>query len=126
MSDARFEITCETTLIEIPRGRDAREALRVRFVEARTEQDKVVSWVDVRLFTKTQDGFAPTKKGTTVRVSELGAVITALRKVAEEHAAPAAAARTNPPTRRPEHRESSAAQPLLPDEQYARMRGRAS
>ena len=71
-------------MLEIPRGRDGREALRFRFVRARTPDGKEVAWHDLREFFKGDDGaWHPGKKGITVRGKELHAVTIAfLRAVA--------------------------------------------
>jgi hypothetical protein len=121
-----LEIVAETTMAEMPRGRDGRECLRVRFVRARTPDGKDVAWHDVRLFWRADDGeFRPSSKGISIRGAELRAVADALQKAVSGGHSPTTAAAPVAETRRPEHRASTSAQPLLPHEQYARMRGRA-
>jgi hypothetical protein len=78
-----LEIIEERTMLEIPRGRDGREVLRVRFVQARTAEGREVAWHDVREFFRDESGaWRPGKKGISIRACELRAVADALSKAA--------------------------------------------
>jgi len=69
----------ERVMLEIPRGRDGREALCFRFVRAKTAEGKMVAWHDLREFYKGADGaWLPGKKGISIRGKELHAVAIAL------------------------------------------------
>lgn len=70
----------ETTLCEIPRGRDGKEVLRVQLVEARTERGQV-TWHSLRVFWQDEGGnWKPGRQGITIRARELDEVIEALRR----------------------------------------------
>jgi hypothetical protein len=89
-----LEITSETTLAEVPRGREGREALRVRHLEAVTADGRPISWTDIREFYRPDDSaeWRPGKKGISIRARELGPVTEALRKVIAGQTGPAATA----------------------------------
>jgi hypothetical protein len=74
----------ERILVDVPRGRDGHETLRLRFVRAKTAEGTVVAWHDLRLFYRADDGsWKPQKKGISVRGRELHAVAVGfLRAVA--------------------------------------------
>lgn len=68
-------------MVEIPRGRDGREVLRVQFTEARTQDGKSIAWHSIREFYRDTDGkWKPGKKGITLRGRELRPVVDALTK----------------------------------------------
>ncbi len=78
-----LEIVRDVVMVEVPRGRDARECLRLRFVEARTADGKDVAWHDLREFYKAEDGtWRPGKKGISIRGAELRPVLHALAAAA--------------------------------------------
>ena len=78
-----LEITSETVMAELPRGRDGKEVLRLRFVQARTPDGKDVAWHDLREFYKAEDGsLRPGKKGISIRTAELRPILTALATAA--------------------------------------------
>lgn len=73
-----LEILREIVLVDIPRGRDGRERLRLRFVQARAG-DREVAWHDLREFWKDERGeWRPGKKGISLRGRELGPIRDAL------------------------------------------------
>jgi hypothetical protein len=112
MSDrGELEITSETVMCEVSRGREGREVLRVRFVMAKTPDGKSVAWHDVREFYKADDGtWRPGKKGISIRARELRAVADALQKAASGEHAPSARASAPTASSRPtpQHRETRA------------------
>jgi hypothetical protein len=85
-SDRRGELEQleERILCELPRGREGKEALRVRFVRAKTPEGREVCWHDIREFWRGDDGeMHPSRKGISIRGGELHAVAVAmLRAVA--------------------------------------------
>lgn len=76
-----LEIVDEKVMVEIPRGRDGREVLRVTFTRARAPDGKDVAWHSIRLFWRNDSGeWRPGKQGITIRGGELRAVASALAK----------------------------------------------
>jgi Transcriptional Coactivator p15 (PC4) len=113
----------ERVLVELPRGPGGREALRLRFVRARTPDGKEVAWHDLREFWRGDDAqWHPGRKGISIRGRELGPVAVAfLRAVASSvppdlyasaKAIVAALEAKAPATRAP-----------MPDEEYRQRRG---
>jgi hypothetical protein len=105
-----LEILREIVLVGIPRGRDGREMLRLRFVQARAG-DREVAWHDLREFWKDERGeWRPGKKGISLRGRELGPIRDALiRATSGGNAAPARDATSaplpsSPSTHAPEER----------------------
>jgi hypothetical protein len=80
--DGDLEIVRETTLAELPRGRD--EVLRLQAVEAHAADGKVIVWHSLRVWYRAGDELRPGKAGITIRSRELGAVAAALSKAASE------------------------------------------
>jgi hypothetical protein len=121
----------ERLLVDVPRGRDGSECVRLRFVRAKTAEGTVVAWHDLRLFYRAEDGsWKAQKKGISIRGRELHAVAVGfLRAVAcsvppELHAsaklivAALVASRDQHTTAAPPQREP------LPHEIYDLRRGR--
>jgi hypothetical protein len=81
-----LRIERETTLAELPRGRDGREVLRVRHVEATTPEGRPVSWTDIREWYRAEEGgdWQPGKKGISIKSRELAAIRNALSKATGE------------------------------------------
>lgn len=70
-------------LASLPRGRDENEELRVSLDEFTPDNGKPSKYVSLRLWYKgkgNQGDWLPTKKGLTVRIKELDAVLSALEK----------------------------------------------
>jgi hypothetical protein len=113
-----LEILREIVLVDFPRGRDGRERLRLRFVQARAG-DREVAWHDLREFWKDERGeWRPGKKGVSLRGRELGPIRDALiRATRGANAAPAREATKAPVPSSPstptaeERRERTANQP---------------
>jgi hypothetical protein len=134
---SNLEIIEERLMVEVPRGRDAREVLRVQFVRAKTPEGKEVAWHSVREFYRADDGtMRPGKSGVTIRARELSVVaIALLRAVAssvpnELHASAkaiiAALERAQTAARAPSLRPANPNMPRpdeLPSDYYARRRG---
>jgi len=95
-----LEILEERTMLELPRGRDGREVLRLRFVCAKTSEGKEVAWHDIREFFQGDDGqWLPGKKGIVLRGKELRPVADALAKACTgSPSAPRPLAPPTPPT----------------------------
>jgi hypothetical protein len=75
-----LEIVDEAVIVEVPRGRDGNEVLRVTFTQARAD-GKDVSWHSLRVFWRDDKGeWRPGKQGLTIRSRELEAVREALSK----------------------------------------------
>lgn len=75
-----LEILEEKTMAEVPRGRDGRETLRLRFIRAKAPDGKEVAWHDLREFYRGEQNseWRPGKKGISIRGRELGAVAVGL------------------------------------------------
>ena len=71
-------LTREDIMLDLPRGRDETEVLRLRFVMAKTATGKDIAWHDLRLFYQDHLGAWKPGKGVTIRGSELRAVRDAL------------------------------------------------
>lgn len=66
-------------LATFPRGRDGAEELRIGLDEFADERGNAHKYLSLRIWFKAEDGkFYPTKKGVTVRMSELEEVTAAL------------------------------------------------
>jgi hypothetical protein len=121
----------ERILCELPRGREGKEALRVRFVRARTPEGREVCWHDIREFWRGDDGqLHPSRKGISIRGAELHAVaIVFLRAVASSvprelhvHAKAIVAALEKANAGAQSGNSAPAAAARMPDEEYAEMR----
>jgi Transcriptional Coactivator p15 (PC4) len=74
-----LDVTEERVLIEVPRDRDGRVVLRMRFVRASTSSGSKVAWHDLREYFRGDDGqLHPTRKGISIRGKELHAVAVAM------------------------------------------------
>jgi hypothetical protein len=139
MSDrGSLEILEERLMVEVPRGREGREVLRVQFVRAKTPEGGQVAWHSIREFYRADDGqMRPGKSGITIRARELPAVTIALLRAiassipAELHASAKAIVAA---LERVQHQPRSSVRPTnpnlprpddLPSDYYARRRGEA-
>lgn len=74
-----LEILAEQHLLELPRGRDDNEVLRVSFTRARGGDGREMTWHSIRVWYRdTDDTLRPGKQGVTIRNIELRQVARVL------------------------------------------------
>jgi hypothetical protein len=111
-----LEIVEETEMLSVTRGKS--DAIKLRFVRARTADGKAVAWHDLRLFS----GDRPTQKGLSLRGGELAPLIAALT-AATSGARPAAASGAPAPRAPVSARETAARAGDGPRAAFGRSKG---